>query len=130
MIDRHDVQRRATKMIEGIGGMNYEDRLTELRLTTLETRRIRADLIEVYEIVQGGGSYCKGIGLSMDGGSRRGHCFKMFKKRFRLDVGKYVFSNRVCNWWNDLPGNVVRAGSLDEFKRGVDDYLRNNRGLI
>ena len=48
----------------------------------------------------------------------------------RIDVGKYVFSNSVCHWWNNLPYNVVRAGCLDEFKRGVDDYLRNNRGLI
>ena len=54
----------------------------------------------------------------MDGGGRKGHGFKMFKKRFRLDVGKYVFSNRVCHWWNDLLDNDVRAGSLNEFKRG------------
>ena len=66
----------------------------------------------------------------MDGGGRRGHGFKMFMMRYKLDVGKYVFSNRVCHWWNVLPDNVVRAGSLNEFKTGVDDYLRNNRGLI
>ena len=53
------VQRRATKMIEGIGGMNYEDRLPELTLTTLEKRRISAGLIKVFKIVHGGGSYCK-----------------------------------------------------------------------
>ena len=75
------VQRRATKMMEGLGGMSYEDRLTELRLTTLETRRIRADLIEVFKIVHGGGNYCKRIGFIMDGGGRRGHGFKMFKKK-------------------------------------------------
>ena len=87
--------------------MIYEDRLSELRLTTLETRRIRADLIEVFKIINRGGSYCKGIGLIRDRGGRRGHGFKLFKKRFRLDVGKYVFSNRVCHWWND---SICRTG--------------------
>jgi len=45
------VQKRATRMIEECKGMGYEDRLKELKLTTLETRRIRADLLEVYKIV-------------------------------------------------------------------------------
>ena len=47
------VQRRATRMIEGFSKMSYEDRLRELGLTTLETRRIRGDLLEVFKIVKG-----------------------------------------------------------------------------
>jgi len=27
--------------------------------------------------------------------------------------------NRVCQQWNDLPGEVVDAGSVNGFKRGV-----------
>jgi len=33
--------------------MSYEDRLRTVGLTTLETRRLRADMIEVYKIVKG-----------------------------------------------------------------------------
>jgi len=33
--------------------MEYEQRLNILRLATLETRRIRSDLFEVYKIVKG-----------------------------------------------------------------------------
>ena len=40
-------------MIEGCKGMEYEDRLKKAGLTTLETRRIRADFIEVYKILNG-----------------------------------------------------------------------------
>ena len=47
------VQRRATRMVVDIKGMGYEERLKLLGLTTLETRRIRGDLIEVYRIMKG-----------------------------------------------------------------------------
>jgi hypothetical protein len=42
------VQRRATRMSEGCGKMDYEKRLKYTRLTTLETRRERADMLEVH----------------------------------------------------------------------------------
>ena len=47
------VQRRAKKTIEGLEGLGYLERLSILYLTTLETRFLRADLIEVYRIFKG-----------------------------------------------------------------------------
>ena len=44
---------RATKMMEGLEGYSHWDRLRILGLTTLETRFVRADLIEVYKIFNG-----------------------------------------------------------------------------
>ena len=44
------VQRRATKMISNLKNKSYEERLSILSLTTLETRRVRGDLIEVFKI--------------------------------------------------------------------------------
>jgi len=29
-----------------------------------------------------------------------------------------MFSNRVCQQWSDLPGEVVGDGSVNWFKRG------------
>ena len=40
-------------MAEGLEGYSYEDRLRILGLTTLETRFLRADLIEVLKILRG-----------------------------------------------------------------------------
>ena len=37
----------------GIENLQYEDRLREFNLWTLEDRRVRADLIEVFKIVRG-----------------------------------------------------------------------------
>ena len=42
-----------TKMIHGIRSLDYKDRLKRLQLHSLETRRLRGDLIEVYKWVKG-----------------------------------------------------------------------------
>ena len=47
------VQKRATRMIEECAGKTYEERLQIVGLTTLECRRLRADLIEVFKILKG-----------------------------------------------------------------------------
>ena len=40
-------------MITGYSKLNYEERLASLGLTTLETRRLRGDLIEAFKIWKG-----------------------------------------------------------------------------
>ena len=45
------IQRRATKLIPRLRDLRYEERLKECGLTTLETRRLRGDQIEVFKIV-------------------------------------------------------------------------------
>jgi hypothetical protein len=47
------VQIRATKLAVRTKGVSYEERLKFLDMTTLETRRIRGDLIEVFKILKG-----------------------------------------------------------------------------
>jgi len=47
------VQRRFTKMTKGMKGMSYEERLQKLKLWSLEERRNRQDLIEVFKICKG-----------------------------------------------------------------------------
>ena len=44
------VQRHFTKRIEGMDGLTYEQRLQKLNLPSLEYRRLRGDLIEVFKI--------------------------------------------------------------------------------
>jgi len=47
------VQRRATRLMTSDKSLSYNDRLQKFELTTLETRRLRGDLIEVFKTFNG-----------------------------------------------------------------------------
>jgi hypothetical protein len=48
-----NVQRRAIRIIPGLKGKSYEERLKIMKLPSLSSRRLRGDLIEVYKYTHG-----------------------------------------------------------------------------
>ena len=100
-------------MISGLSEMGYEERLKILGLTTLETRRLRGDLIEVFKILKGYENIDQEMFFDMS--NLRGHSLKLNKKRVRLDVAKFCFSNRVVNEWNILDEEIISGCSLAGF---------------
>jgi len=48
---------------------------------------------------------------------------KLCQGKFRLDIRKRLFTERVVGQWNWLPREVVTALSLSEFKEHLDDTL-------
>ena len=119
------IQRRATKLIPEPRDLSYEERLKDCGLTTLETRRLRGDQIEVFKILNGYENIDRNMFFSLKKDSRtRGHEVKLVKDQCRLDIRKHSFSQRTINEWNKLSTDCVTASSVNMFKNKVDTYLR------
>ena len=118
-----NVQRRATKLVTSLKNYSYPERLKKLGLPTLEYRRERADLIQVFKILNNIDLVDKEKLFTIaEYRQTRGHPFKLFKRRSRLNIRANSFSNRVVNSWNTLPENVVNAPSLNAFKSRLNKH--------
>ncbi|KFV98456.1 hypothetical protein N326_11956, partial [Eurypyga helias] len=51
--------------------------------------------------------------------------FKLKVGRFRLDIRKNFFPERVVKRWHRLPREAVDAPSLEVFKARLDEALSN-----
>ena len=118
------VQKAATNLVPMLQKYNYATRLRMIGITSLEERRLRGDMIEVYKLLtekeqidhrQFFNSADTPYGL-------RGHEKKLAKDRSRLDSRKFFFSQRVVNGWNNLPAKVVNSEPVNSFKNAYDHY--------
>ena len=118
------VQKRMTRLIEGVRNLTYEERLKRLNLHSLERRRLRGDLIEVFKWFKGinKGDIAKVLKVKEQGRTRT-HGYKLDKFRFRKEIGKNWFTNRVVDEWNKLSVNVVNAETIDSFKTRLDKFM-------
>jgi len=119
-----EVQKRATTLIIKDRGLTYGKRLTRLGLTTLETRRLRGDLIEVFKVFKGFDDVKPTDLFTMSSTGLRGHELKLYKPQAHLDIRKNFFTVRVIDEWNRLPESLLHCGTLSTFKKRLDCYLK------
>ena len=125
------VQRRATKLINGLRDKTYGERLRTLELPSLSYRRRRGDMIWTYKVlnelvrVDASKFFMPG---RLD--HTRGHTQRVFKQHATKLPRRNSFSQRVVTDWNSLPNKVVDASSMNEFKNKLDEHWKDYRYII
>jgi len=109
-------------MFPGLKSLPYEERLDRLGIWTLEERRNRADLLQVFKLYKGWSSTQFGHFFTISTVTNtQGHTAKINKPRCRLDLRRSFFSCRVVDRWNDLPQSVIDSGTINTFKNWLNN---------
>ena len=114
------VQRRATKISPSIKNLSYEKRLECLKLTTLQTRRLRGDLIQKFKIEKGLDKveWVSPPPMSAPKSYRRSQCQRELIKNCAQRYN--FFNNRIASEWNALPNRMINSETVNQFKACLD----------
>ena len=123
-----DVQKRAVRQTSGLVGRNYEEKIKELGLYSLEFRRDRGDMIQVWKTLHGYDNVSEDTWFERlvhegDISTRlSGQELSLRQKSGRRDPRMHSFSVRCVKNWNILPVQIKNSESLNSFKSNYDAF--------
>ena len=126
-----DVQIRATKLVEGLSRLSYEERLTKLKLPTLIYRRRRGAMIEIWKHFN---SYDRAaisprFQLAPRAELSRQHPLQLVTHK-PLDGSRGAQSNSLyfigATVWNKLSRKVVMSKTINTFKNQLDNHWKEH----
>ena len=108
-------------MVTGFRGQNYEERLKELGMVSLEERRYQNDMVQVYKILMGKDQVKKETWFEMAERRTRAAADPLYLRipAPRLEVRRNFFSQRTPKEWNKIPATLKNARTVMEFKNGL-----------
>ena len=123
-----NVQKRATKLVDGFCALEYEERLRRLELPTLVYRRARGDMIEAFKHFH---SYDSALIPEVFKrqwyGIRNNGCQLVWREPKDgvrgIQANSYYY--RIIKSWNELPSEVVNASTVNSFKARLDHAWKN-----
>ena len=123
------VQRRFTKRVPSLQHKSYRDRLLALKLEPLELRRIKADLILYYKIINNLSCISPSSAFAFHTDARplrNNNPLRIIKP---LNIPQRLmqsFFTRSIDIWNSLPVHITTASSLSSFRRLLNSHDLSN----
>ena len=121
-----NIQRRATRMIPELKGISYTDRLSKLKLFSMDYRRKRGDMIQLFKILNGFENIDAQTMFTFSSSTTRGHTKKLYKPRCVKGFRQHSFCVRCIDPWNRLSQTVINSKTVNEFKTRLDKEWRND----
>ncbi len=105
----------------------------KLKLPSLENRRRRGDLVQIFKLVKGIDdiNLHNPIQYFNENGRKRGHNLKIHRElvytqnncKFNT-IRHNFFTNRVVNDWNVLTQEAIESTSVNKFKNHIDKQFK------
>ena len=127
------VQKKAVGMISGLKGVTYEEKLIELGLDSLATRRLKIDMAETFKLIHGFTSMIYKLLFTLQRDFPNQRATRAAEdplniKRIQVsnsDMRNSFYSQRVINYWNQIPPDIKKFKSVASFKFNYTKYLNN-----
>jgi ribonuclease P/MRP protein subunit RPP40 len=122
-----NVQRRAVAMVTNLRGRTYGERLAEMGMTTLENRRRRGGLIQMFRVMAGKDRVEPSTWFSPAQNRERAMSTRLTSGSFNVErkLGK---SEVRKNFWSvRVVDSVKSSASVDIFKNSIDNLMAGGR---
>ena len=126
------IQKRAVKMVSGLTSKDYDARLKELDMLSLESRRVLYDQVQTFKIIRGFDAVNRSTWFTLVGhnpGRVTRHTsdpLNIVRQQARSETRRSFFSIRVIDTWNALPSEVKHSPSVASFRHKVRNLIKNN----